>query len=78
MSNEREFSHVPIVDDFYKYLVELADNKKQVQCVDSEMEFCQECGYEGCVYQEDIETSRDLEECCFDTFCMYDFDKVED
>lgn len=31
MFNEREFSHVPIVDDFYKYLVELADNKKQVQ-----------------------------------------------
>lgn len=41
MSNEREFSHVPIVDDFYKYLVELADNKKQVQCIDPEMKFCQ-------------------------------------
>lgn len=78
MSNEYEFSYIPIVDDFYKYLVELADNKKQFQCVDPEIKFCQECGYEGYVYQKDIETSRDLEECCFDTFCMYDFDKVKD
>lgn len=78
MFNEREFSHVPIVDDFYKYLVELADNKKQVQCIDPEMKFCQECEYGGCVYPDDVETSRDLEGCCFDTFCMYDFDKAED
>lgn len=73
MSNEHEFSHIPIVDDFYKYLVELADNKKQVQCVDSEMKFCQKCD----IYQDDVETSRDLDGCCFDTFCMYDFDKEE-
>ena len=78
MSNEHEFSHISIVDDFYKYLVELADNKKQVQCLDPEMKFCQECEYGGCVYQDDVETSSDLYECCFYTACMYGFDKVEE
>ena len=75
MSNERQFSYVPIVDDFYKYLVKLADNKKPVRCIDSEMKFCQECEYGSCVYPDDAETSRDLDLCCFDTSCMYDFDK---
>ena len=77
MSNERQFSYVHIVDDFYKYLVELADNKKPVQCIYPEMKFCQECECGSCVQPEDVESSKDLEGYCFDTFCMYDFDKEE-
>lgn len=78
MSNERKFSYVPIVDDFYQYLVELADNKEPTQCVDPEMHFCQECEYGCIVYPDWVETSSDLEGCCFNTFCMYGFDNEED
>lgn len=41
------------------------------------MKFCQECKYEHCICPKDIETSEDLDLCCFDTSCMYDFDREE-
>lgn len=55
----------------------MCDNTKQIQCIDPEMKFCQECKYEHCICSNDIETSEDLDLCCFDTSCMYDFDKGE-
>lgn len=77
MSNEHKFSYVPQVDDFYKYIVECS-NMEPIQCIDSEMKFCQECEY-GCIaYPDWVETSSDLKECCFNTFCMYGFDNEED
>lgn len=55
----------------------MSDNTKPAQCIDPEMKFCQYCKYGICIYSEDIETSEDLDGCCFDAFCMYGFDKEE-
>lgn len=56
----------------------MCDNTKPTQCIDPEMKFCQECECGVCIYPEDVEISEDLEGCCFDTSCIYGFDKTED
>lgn len=56
----------------------MCDNTKPTQCINPEMKLCQYCKYGICIYPEDIETSEDLDGCCFYTSCMYDFDKKED
>lgn len=50
---------------------------KPTKCVDPEMQCCQYCKYGHIIYPDDVETSADLEGCCFETVCMYGFDKSE-
>lgn len=55
----------------------MCDNTKPTQCIYQEMKLCQYCKYGIRIYPEDIETSEDLDRCCFYTSCMHDFDKEE-
>lgn len=45
------------------------------RCIDPVIKFCQDCRYGVRVYPEFVETAADVEGCCFDTYCIYGFDK---
>lgn len=48
---------------------------KPTRCIDPIIKYCQECRFGHCIYPGWVETAEDLEGCCFDTVCMYGFDK---
>lgn len=45
------------------------------RCIDPIIKFCQECPYGVNVYPDWIETREDLEFCCFETYCILEYDK---
>lgn len=51
------------------------NNIKPTRCIDPIMKFCQDCPYGHIIIPDWVETADDLEGCCFETTCMYGFDK---
>ncbi len=52
--------------------------KLPTSCIDPEMKYCQECKYGHNIYPADVETTSDLEGCCFETFCSLGFDNIKE
>ena len=41
------------------------------RCVDPVMKYCQGCEYGYIIYPDDVESSRDLEGCFFESGCIF-------
>lgn len=48
---------------------------KPSRCIDPVMKYCQECRYGHIVYHDWAENYVDTFGCCFNTICIYGFDK---
>lgn len=47
------------------------------RCIDPVMKYCQGCKYGYVVYPEDVETTRDLEGCFFESGCIFGLEDTE-
>lgn len=45
--------------------------EKPTRCIDPVMKYCQGCEYGYIIYPDDVESSRDLEGCFFESSCIY-------
>ena len=50
-------------------------NNLPTRCIDPIMKYCEGCTYGHVIYPDYVETSADIEGCCFETFCSLGYDQ---
>ena len=47
------------------------------RCIDPVVQYCKNCAYGWTEYPSRVETREDLNECCFDSGCIYGLEDTE-